>query len=35
MSRLDRLLAVTETHEDAIVRAISTDFRGRSAQEYQ
>lgn len=33
ISRLDRLLALTETHEDAIVRAISTDFRGRSAHE--
>lgn len=33
ISRLDRLLALTETHEDAIVRAISWDFRGRSAQE--
>lgn len=33
ISRLDRLLALTETNEDAIVRAISADFGGRSAQE--
>ncbi|UIF89942.1 coniferyl aldehyde dehydrogenase [Cupriavidus sp. UYPR2.512] len=33
LSRLDRLLALTETHEAAIVRAISADFSGRSAHE--
>jgi len=33
ISRLDRLLDLTETHEEAIVRAISTDFHSRSAQE--
>lgn len=33
LSRLDRLLALLDTHEDAIVRAIDADFHGRSAHE--
>ncbi|NPT56008.1 coniferyl aldehyde dehydrogenase [Paraburkholderia elongata] len=33
ISRLDRLLALTESHESAIVKAISADFGGRSAHE--
>ncbi|RQS67485.1 coniferyl aldehyde dehydrogenase [Burkholderia sp. Bp8963] len=33
VSRLDRLLALLDTHEAAIVRAIDADFGGRSAYE--
>jgi coniferyl-aldehyde dehydrogenase len=33
LARLDRLLGLTETHEDAIAEAISADFGGRSAHE--
>ncbi len=33
LSRLDRLLALIDTHEAAIVRAIDADFQGRSAHE--
>lgn len=33
LSSLDRLLALLDTHEDAIVRAIDADFHGRSAHE--
>ncbi len=33
VSRLDRLLALTERHENAIVKAINEDFGGRSSHE--
>jgi coniferyl-aldehyde dehydrogenase len=33
LSRLDRLLKLTEKHEDAIVQAIDADFGGRSPHE--
>ncbi len=33
LSRLDRLLALTESNEDAIARAINADFRCRSTHE--
>ena len=33
LSRLDRLLALADANEDAIVRAIDADFSGRAAQE--
>lgn len=33
LSRLERLLALTETHEAAIIQAIDTDFGGRSSHE--